>query len=255
MVIKVPHNIFVKKLFVELSRSQSFRQIIECLVKDPAQRWHTSGLGNTVCSSYPKLLKKWLKVFHKLYFLRTSSCLVCEKFKNVSRTSAIASITQTSATERELQRRKVLELRRVISHHFGVLSMIYRKFNDKISCKETSLLGLIPFMVSFFNWTWIKNYKRMKGISESHRGRSKYRISKQSGITCEWFLRWSRSRFERRFKSCVCFSKKSTWMWKLKSIQRSQSIRCNNNLFRETHFISQFFLYFQNFQIKFFVQS
>jgi len=71
---------------------------------------------------------------------------VCEKFKNVSRTSAIASVTQTSATERELQRRKVLELRRVISHHFGVLSMIYRKFNDKISCKETSLIGLIPFM-------------------------------------------------------------------------------------------------------------
>jgi hypothetical protein len=108
-------------------------------------------LGKYGLQLLSEIVEKMTEGFHKLYFLRTSSFLVCEKFKNVSRTSAIASVTQTSATERELQRRKVLELRRVISHHFGVLSMIYRKFNDKISCKETSLLGLIPFMVSFFN--------------------------------------------------------------------------------------------------------
>lgn len=92
----------------------------------------------------------------------------------------------------------------------------------------------------------------MKEIGESHQGRSKYRISKQSGITCEWFLRWSRIKFERRFKSCVCFSKKSTWMWMLRSNQRSQSIRCDSNsLAKRILYFSSFFWCFQNFKINY----
>ena len=95
----------------------------------------------------------------------------------------------------------------------------------------------------------------MKRISESHQERSKYRTSKQSGITCKRFLRWSRSRFERRFKSCVCFSKKSTWTWKLKSIRRSQSIRCNNNLLARHISSLNFFDTFKIFKSIFLVQS
>ena len=158
-------------------------------------------LGKYGLQLLSEIVEKMTEGFSKYIFFWKQAILVCEKFKNVSRTSAIASVTQTSATEKELQRRKVLELRRVISHHFGVLLMIYRKFNDKISCKEASLIGLIPFMVRKSAKIKLNVYqRRMKRVSESCQKRSKYKISKQSGITCAWFHRWNRSRFEKRFK-------------------------------------------------------
>ncbi|CAG5107098.1 Oidioi.mRNA.OKI2018_I69.chr1.g3145.t1.cds [Oikopleura dioica] len=97
---------------------------------------------------------------------------VCEKFRDVSGSSFLASVSQVSSTEREMQRRRILEHRRVINHHFGVLSMIYRKLSDRIPCKETSLKGLIPLI----DGENVKEPQRTKQIEELRAERDRLRV-------------------------------------------------------------------------------
>ena len=116
-----------------------------------------------------EIVEKMTEGFHFFTFPSFNESLVCEKFRDVSGSSFLASVSQVSSTEREMQRRRILEHRRVINHHFGVLSMIYRKLSDRIPCKETSLKGLIPFIVSHIFYLCLILLKDGENVIEPQR--------------------------------------------------------------------------------------